>query len=109
MTEHRTPMLGGYWILDSEKRPVQVDSVIEWGQFFESQDRIVKQEHIGDVRVSTVFLGIDHGWFDSGPPVLFETMIFGGEHDQWQDRCSTWKEAEHMHEQACAMVRGKSS
>lgn len=25
-------------------------------------------------RISTIFLGIDHGW--RGPPVLFETMVF---------------------------------
>ena len=57
--------------------------------------------------LSTVFLGIDHSW-DNGPPVLFETMVFGGNHDQYQERCSTWKQAEDMHERACALVRGVS-
>ena len=98
-------MQSGYWILDADKRPVKVADVLEWGRYFETADKIVKQETVGDVRVSTVFLGIDHNWSD-GPPVLFETMIFGGEHDQYLDRCSTWKQAEQMHEKACALVRG---
>lgn len=42
---------------------------------------------IGDIYVSTVFLGLDHsfGSFGECKPVLFETMIFGGEHDQYQE------------------------
>ena len=40
------------------------------------------------VRVSTVFLMIDHQ-FGGGPPLLYETMIFGGAHDQEQWRYST--------------------
>jgi len=67
----------------------------------------VARSKIGDVQISTVFLGIDHSW-DNGPPVLFETMVFGGNHDQYQERCSTWKQAEDMHERACALVRGVS-
>lgn len=94
----------GYWILDAQRRPKKVADVLEWGRWFETSDRVVKQEMIGDARVSTVFLGIDHSW-DNGPPVLFETMIFGGEHDQYQDRCSTWQQAEDMHAKACALVR----
>lgn len=101
-------MQRGYWILDTEKRPKLVASIEEWGRFYETADSIVKQEEIGGVRISTVFLGIDHQ-FGDGPPILFETMIFGGEHDQYQDRCSTWKQAEDMHEKACAMVRGPAS
>lgn len=30
--------------------------------------------------VSTVFLGLNHSWRE-GPPVLFETMVFGGQYD----------------------------
>ena len=46
--------------------------------------------------VSTVFLGLDHA-FDGGTPLLFETMIFGGEHDEYQERYATWDEAEAGH------------
>ena len=30
------------------------------------------------IHVSTVWLGIDHAYTEGGPPVIFETMIFGG-------------------------------
>lgn len=86
------------------KEAVPAKDLMEWAQWFEKADRHVAVEHIGDIRISTVFLGIDHS-FDDGPPMLFETMIFGGEHDEWQDRCSTWAEAEAMHKQAVELVR----
>jgi hypothetical protein len=35
-------------------------------------------------------------------------MIFGGDHDDYQERCSTWAEALEMHEQAVKLVRGES-
>ena len=57
----------------------------------------------GDVCVSTVFLGLNHA-FGNEPPELFETMIFGGLHDQHQERCSTWEQAEEMHTRACALA-----
>jgi len=31
-------------------------------------------------------------------------MIFGGEHDQFQERCSRWDQAEQMHKRACKMA-----
>ena len=96
--------LGGYWILDDERRPVRVATVEEWGRFYETTDRVVAKDIIGDAEVSTVFLGLDHQ-FGDGPPILFETMIFGGAHDMHQDRCSTWQQAEAMHAKACALVR----
>lgn len=30
------------------------------------------------LRVSTVWLGLDHNWNPSGPPLIFETMVFEG-------------------------------
>lgn len=49
--------------------------------------------------VSTVFLGINHRW-GSGPPLLFETMVFWetGRGPELQVRWSTWLEAEEGHQ-----------
>ena len=63
--------------------------------------------HVGDdtierpgaqsLRVSTIFLGLDHS-FGDGPPVLFETMVFGDtDLDYNQVRYSTYDEAEAGH------------
>ena len=96
--------MGDYYIL-KDHEPIRVEGVEEWARQFEIMDRHVEQTMIGDVRVSTVFLGINHN-FGRGPPLLFETMIFGGVHDGWQERCSTWVEAEAQHVSACAAVQG---
>jgi len=88
-----------HYILDGHN-PVSVD-LMRWATWFERADRHVAQSGVKDgVQVSTVFLGLDHSWGE-GPPMLFETMIFGGEHDQYQERCSTWGQAEEMHKTAC--------
>jgi hypothetical protein len=68
--------------------------------------RHVGKDEVGEVRVSTVFLGLDHS-FSGGPPLLFETMVFGGEHDQAQWRYTTWQEAEIGHAQVLAKVKGE--
>ena len=90
------------YILKGHK-PVLCNNLRDWGRWFETADRRVAESHNGKVRVSTVFLGLDHQW-GKGPPMLFETMIFGGEHDQYQERCSTWDEAEAMHKKIQAQL-----
>lgn len=57
-----------------------------------------------EVSVSTVFLGLNHNFSDKGPPILFETMVFGGKFDGEQRRYSTYKAAEEGHLQVCEMV-----
>ena len=79
----------------------------EWAQWFGTADRHVGNDKIGEVQVSTVFLSINHDFAEQGEPILFETMVFGGEHDEFQSRCCTWDQAEEMHKRACEMVRGK--
>jgi len=85
------------------KEAIPCEDLLEWGQAMEDMNRVVKQEDIGDVRISTVFLGLDQG-FGIGEPLLFETMIFGGQHHNYQDRCSTWEQAKEMHLKAKKIV-----
>jgi hypothetical protein len=60
----------------------------------------------GDVHVSTVFLGIDHGSIrGSEKPILFETMIFGGEHDGYLTRYTSYDDAVKGHEIACKAIK----
>lgn len=97
-------MTDRWYVLDGHETR-RVGSLEEWAQHFEAMDRHVAVDEIGDVTVSTAFLGLDHNHFGGGPPLLFETMIFGGEHDQYQVRCSTWDEAVAQHNEAVALVR----
>lgn len=58
---------------------------------------------LGDV--STVWLGLDHS-FGYGPPLIFETMVFGGPEDQYQERYSTVEEARIGHEATVIWLTG---
>jgi hypothetical protein len=94
-----------WYILDDENKPVPstITEYVEWEEQNEEK-RIVKQEYIGDdIRVSTVFLGLDHAW-NSKTPVLWETMIFGGEHDQYQDRYTSYEDALEGHQKAITLI-----
>jgi hypothetical protein len=91
-----------YYILEGHEA-VKTD-LMTWARMFKKADRVVRKTTIGDAEISTVFLGLDHQ-FGDGPPLLFETMVFGGKLDQKQDRCTTWEEAEAMHEAMSGRVR----
>lgn len=88
-----------YYILGNNNCVLEVP-MEQWAKMFEKQNRIVKVTKTNDVKISTVFLGLDHQ-FGNGPPLVFETMIFGGKYDQYQWRCSTWDAALRNHEEAC--------
>lgn len=96
------------------KLPVPCLDMLNWAAWFEAN---FAKRHVGDdllrgavddqrieIRVSTVFLGLDHSFRD-GPPMLFETMIFGGPHDGDARRYETWDEAEAGHAEFLARER----
>lgn len=92
-----------YYRFDAERRaiPATRDEMVT---LFDSPDsRRVALDDVDDARVSTVFLVIDHGFADQ--PVLFETMVFGGRHDQAQWRYATWDEARQGHDRIVTALR----
>lgn len=91
----------GMYVLD-DKTPIPCFDVIKWASQ-SKEDKIVARSQFGEIVVSTVFLGMDHS-FNGGTPVLFETMVFGGEYDLYQERYYTWNEAEEGHKVACELV-----
>lgn len=94
--------MSDHYILDGQT-PVKCD-LMTWARSMEGKKRHVALDSLsGGIRVSTVFLGLDHS-FGQGPPLLFETMIFGGPHDQYQERYATWDEAAAGHEKAVALA-----
>ena len=85
-----------HYILGKNHELIETD-LMTWATFFEvNSNRRVALDKIGDVSLSTVFLGINHN-FGDGEPLLFETMIFGGERNDEQWRWHTWEEAEQGH------------
>lgn len=103
----------GEYILDANGNPVIAEDMLAWGLWMHETDRHIAIDRIGDVEVSTIFLGIDFGaamWFadDRNPltyqPLLWETMIFGGKHDTWQQRYRSREAALAGHKLAVEMV-----
>ena len=94
----------GKYVLNDAGEPVEEPDVLAWGLWMQSAHRHVADEApIPGVRVSTVFIGLDHN-FGDGPPLLWETMIFGGAYDQETWRYTTRAEAEAGHRRAVERV-----
>ena len=68
----------------------------------------VGDDTVGESRVSTVFLCLDHRFDRRGPPIVFETMVFGGPMDSEQWRYCTLDEAKVGHAAALEQVRAKA-
>lgn len=101
------------FILDKDKNVIPA-SLFEWGQFFENneEERIVKKDKINGLKISTVFIGVDHNicrLYDKEEDHelhIFETMVFDGNmSDIYCDRYATWKEAEEGHQSAIEWVK----
>jgi len=99
------------YILEGHNAVIEPD-LTKWVEWFRTANRTVKKStgkvslnggSVGNIVISTVFLGIDHA-FTEDKPLLFETMVFGGLLDQEYERCSTWEAAEQMHEKMCTKV-----
>jgi hypothetical protein len=99
-------LMSDYYKLDNKHNVVPCE-LIEFGIFMKDHENvIVKQEHIGEYHISTVFLGLDHSFRECDAPLVFETMVFDGPQDyEYQTRCSTWDGALDMHKKACNYVR----
>lgn len=92
------------YILDDAGDPVACPDLIEWATWMKTGNR-----HLGKnewphptnpeqrILVSTVFLGLDHNFLQDGPPVLWETMVFGGPLDGKMDRYTSRQAAEEGH------------
>ena len=95
-----------YILIDDEAVPCE--DVATWARWFETAERHVATDRVGGVQVSTVFLGLDHDWGLGPLPVLWETMIFGGPHDEYQERYTSRTAALAGHQRALALVQSRA-
>lgn len=101
-----------FWLLDEDHNPQSTQDPQEWMDYMEKADRIVRQTELYDpscaqgVMVSTVFTGINQAAEGNGPPILFESHVFGGHYQNESQKCSTWNEAEQQHIDLCQRVFG---
>lgn len=90
-----------YYLLNEDKTTTPVN-MLTWVENQDPNNKIVKQDYVTfmgkEFQVSTVFLGIDHGY--DGIPLLFETMIFhkGTFTDLFCERYHTYDQALSKHE-----------
>lgn len=98
------PLLNFSYILDGHT-PVPCTDLLRWGIWMDSNHsaRVVKQTERDGVMVSTVFTGTNLSLAGSAP-VLFETKVFGGEHDEKTECACTWEQAEAVHAMVCEIV-----
>ena len=84
------------YLLGDDGTPYQITDEIEFMLRW-PQQRVVLQQTVEGVEVSTIFLGHDHNWrraFDpDATPVLFETMVFSDYGSSLQRRYATRAEA----------------
>lgn len=99
----------GTYILDEAGEPLPCIGLADWSRMFEDPRRVVAQTVVGQLTVSTVFLGLDHGWGE-GPPVLWETMIFDTHWrvagDDYQERYTSRAAALEGHRRAVIFAHG---
>jgi hypothetical protein len=74
------PWIGTYILDPSTNTPVPCRDIFRWAEWYATTDRTVLKTFLtsllGEIEVSTVFLGIDANPF-SPIPFLWETMVFG--------------------------------
>jgi len=86
------------------KQPVIEPDLEKWASWFEDSRTHIALTELEDCKVSTIFLGIDYSYGEQIGPLLFETMIFGGEYDRYKERYRTYDAAERGHIMAVEMV-----
>ena len=97
--------MSGQYILDEKGNPVASSDLLLWGKWMQETKlrTVAKNTTSRGVRISTVFLGLDHS-FGESEPVLWETMIFGGPHDQYQERYTSLAAAVEGHNRATELA-----
>ena len=88
------------------KMAVQCADLWDWAEWMQTGDNRVALDEIGGIRVSTVFLGLDHNWSRQGDPLLFETMVFMLDDEAGDmNRYFTWGEAEAGHKKIVELIK----
>jgi len=90
---------------DRDGRPIT--GTESWAlRFADPAYKFVAKTMVGDAEVSTVWLGMNHAYTPDEPPLIFETMVFGGRLDQEMERYSTEEHALAGHDAMVRKVRG---
>lgn len=99
---------------DRRGNPISLAEFVELSQNRKINYKDIKSDVINNHLVSTIWLGIDHSFFNSEKPLIFETMIFkikdgniewdNASLDYYQKRYSTEEQALEGHKEAIKYV-----
>lgn len=95
---------------DENNKPVKLLDVSEVEVWLKSKKRLLKRDAVQDYQVSTVFLVMDHSLNIlemHSDPILWETMIFGYDDDNYQERYTSYEAAMAGHQRAIDFLLGK--
>lgn len=99
-----------FYSLDDQGNPVEVDHET-WSTSHWQQDNTLARDIVGQILISTVFLGLNHDYGEEGPPILWETMAFAVDGDiigEYQERYSSREAALAGHRRAVLLATAKA-
>lgn len=80
-------------------------NVMEYARLHEDPDYyLIGRTDVDQAQVSTVWIGINMNYSNDGPPIIFETMIFGGPLADYTWRYVTEDDARAGHAHAVALA-----
>jgi hypothetical protein len=99
-------LANGRYVLDPDGNPRLEPDLLTWAMWFERADRHIAYTELGQgVKVSTIFIGLDYGWDEAGPPILWETMVLGSTLDRQMMRWATREQALAGHAEMVEKVK----
>lgn len=93
------------YVLDERGDPQRCEDLLAWANWMKKHPRHVAEDYDGDgdqrVRISTIFLGVSMNLFrdEDDPPLLWETMVFGGVLDRTIARYTSREAAIRGHQE----------
>lgn len=82
-----------YYTLNDDNIPVPSTFEGTMELWSNGEKRRVAKTVVGNATVSTVFLVINHSYNENSLPVLWETLVFGGQYDGDGERYTSYEDA----------------
>ncbi len=95
-----------YYIRDHDGTVHRTDDAAVFDRMFANEDLTdIDVTSVGDVLITTTFTGLDCNQSDTGPPILFSTLVFGGPLGGQERLYPTETEARLGHHEVTEQVR----
>lgn len=97
-----------HYVLDEQDKPIPINDLFKWATFMQISVKPINHTMVdNNIIIITHFIGVDFDFKKKGKPILWQTMIFDGKHDQYQERYTSKEDALEGHKRAVKMVKNK--